>query len=293
MTRVDISRRDILQWGSGLALTELTGFRLPAAPPQEARHGALNLQLIRNATLKLRIGHKTLLIDPYLADQHAGRSYAGTLRSPLVPLPLRLDEILEGVDAVFISHLHSDHFDEVARSALPKTVPVLCPELIAPTIREAGFRLVHGILDRLAWSGLTLHLTGGRHGPEAVLPDMGEVHGFVLSGPGLPTLYWAGDSIWCLEVRAVLDRHAPATTVVHACGATWKGRGPLVMDESQVEAVLRYRASGRVIATHLDCVDHATVSRTDLARHMSRFPELASRLMIPADGEHLQLSMNA
>jgi L-ascorbate metabolism protein UlaG (beta-lactamase superfamily) len=293
VTSEKLSRRDVLQWGSGLALAELTGLRWPVPPRSNLGPEGFSLQLIRNATLKLRIGQRTLLVDPYLAGQHAGRSYAGILRSPLVPLPLRLEEILEGVDAVFVSHLHSDHFDEVAQSVLPKTMPILCPEAIAPSIRAAGFHSVVGITDRLAWLGLTLHLTAGKHGPAAVLPDMGTVHGFVLTGPGLATLYWVGDSIWCPEVRAVVDHFAPATTVVHACGATWKGLGPLVMDEAQVEALLNHHPSGRVVATHLDCVDHATVSRASLIRHMSTFPALMPRLLVPADGERLQLPAKA
>lgn len=292
MTRGDLSRRDILQWGSGLALAGLAGLRWPIPLRPAVEPESFSLQLIRNATLKLRIGRRTLLVDPYLAGQHAGRSYAGILRSPLVPLPLGLEEILEGVDAVFVSHLHSDHFDDVAQSLLPKAMPILCPEAIAPGIRATGFHSVMGITDRLTWLGLTLHLTAGKHGPEAVLPDMGPVHGFVLTGPGLPTLYWAGDSIWCPEVQAVLDCHAPAVTVVHACGATWKGLGPLVMDEAQVEALLNHQPSGKVVATHLDCVDHATVSRASLVGHMSKVPALMPRLLVPADGEHFQLAVN-
>lgn len=293
MTHEGLSRRDILQWGSGLALTELAGLSWPLPPQVSTRPEGFSLQLIRNATLKLRIGPRTLLVDPYLAEQHAGRSYAGTLRSPLAPLPMRLGEVLAGVDAVFVSHLHSDHFDEVAKSVLPKATPILCPEAIAPIIQAAGFRSVRGISERLDWFGLTLHLTRGKHGPEAVLPDMGEVHGFVLTGPDLPPFYWVGDSIWCPEVRAAVDRYTPVAMVVHACGATWNGMGPLVMDEAQVETVLRYLPSGKIIATHLDCVDHATVSRASLIAHMSTFPELRARLVVPADGERLQLPLNA
>jgi L-ascorbate metabolism protein UlaG (beta-lactamase superfamily) len=40
-------------------------------------------------------------------------------------------ELLRGVDAVFVSHLHSDHFDAAAQQLLPKDLPILCPAPIA------------------------------------------------------------------------------------------------------------------------------------------------------------------
>jgi len=292
MTSFRLPRRDLLKLGAGLAVSSLLGApRASDEHPVQASVAAMDLQLIRNATLRIRLGGKTLLVDPYLADQHQGRSYGGTHRSPLVPLPLTRASILEGVDAVFVSHLHSDHFDEVAREVLPKTLPILCPAALEARIREAGFRSVQGIPDSVDgfwdWQGLRLQLTGGRHGPDAVLPDMGPVNGFVLSAPGAPTLYWAGDTILCPEVQEALRRHRPDVLVVHGCGATWKGRGPLVMDESQIEGLLRTWTTGKVIVTHLDCVDHATVSRADLRRHFLNQPGLRSRLVIPEDGDTL------
>lgn len=251
---------------------------------------AIRLQLIRNATLKLRFDDRTLLVDPYLAGQHEGRMYGTRQRSPLVPLPMPVAEILDGVDAVFVSHLHSDHFDDAARRILPRAMPILCAEAIAVEIRACGFSDVVAIGAKHRWFEVTFELTGGRHGPDSVLAEMGAVHGFVASMPGAPTLYWVGDSIWCPEVRAAVDRHRPAHIIVHACGATWHGAGPLVMDEHHVEALLRHAPHADVVATHLDCVDHATTSRAQLQRHFRRAPGLLQRLRIPADGEVLLLA---
>jgi len=249
----------------------------------------MRLQLIRSATVKLQAGGSTLLVDPYLAPQGGGKSYAGALASPLVELPLPLEELLRDVDAVFVSHLHSDHFDDSARQLLRKDMPLLCPAAIAAPLREMGFLDVTAIDATLDWHGWQLTLTGGRHGPDEVLHALGEVHGFVLRTPGEPTLYWVGDSIWCAPVQDAVDRFSPDVVVAHTCGATWRGLGPLVMDAAHVEALLRHDPGCTVIATHLDTVDHATVSRADLAQHLSAWPELAARLRIPADGEWLAL----
>ncbi|MEZ0471766.1 MBL fold metallo-hydrolase [Luteimonas salinilitoris] len=247
------------------------------------------LHLIRNATLKLRFGGCTLLVDPYLVAQHEGKTYGGRLRSPLAPLPMPVADILNDVDAVFVSHLHSDHFDEAAKRLLPRELPVLCAAPIADGIRASGFAHVTVIDGGLHWSGTALELTGGRHGPDEVLAEMGAVHGFIATCPDAPTLYWVGDSIWCPEVRAAIGRHRPNYIVVHACGAAWKGVGPLVMDAHHVEALLRHAPWATVVATHMDCVDHATVSRVQLAQHFRSLPALRRRLRIPADGETLVL----
>lgn len=253
----------------------------------------MQFQLIRSATVKISAAGSTLLVDPYLAPRGGGKTYAGAQTSPLVDLPRPLEEILQGVDAVFVSHLHSDHFDAAAQQQLPKGLPILCPEAIAAPIRAMGFVQVTGIQGQLAWRGCTLHLTGGRHGPDDVLQAMGDVHGFVLQAPTEPTLYWAGDTVWCPEVQAALQHFDPAVVVVHACGATWRGVGPLVMDAAQVQAVLQAAPRITVVATHLDVVDHATVSRADLARHFAGLPDLSLRLRVPADGQTMAFALHA
>jgi L-ascorbate metabolism protein UlaG (beta-lactamase superfamily) len=283
-------RRRVLEAGVGIAAL---GPHVPAAMAADASRAralAMSVQLVRNATVKLRIGERTLLIDPYLAAKNEGYSYAGTTRSPLVALPMPVNELLAEVDAVFVSHLHSDHFDQAAREVLPRSLPMLCPAPLAPRLRQFGFERVTGIGGGIDWLGVRLDITGGRHGPDAVLAEMGDVNGLIVRASGAPPLYWVGDSIWCAPVRQAIDDFAPDTIVVHACGAAWEGKSPLVMDAQHVEAVLRHNVMANVIATHMDCVDHATVSRADLVQHFTSMPSLAARLRIPTDGEVVRLS---
>nr|MDJ0757268.1 MBL fold metallo-hydrolase [Ardenticatenaceae bacterium] len=80
----------------------------------------MNLQLIRNATLRIKYAGQTILIDPYLANKHTLPSYAGKSKNPLVDLPLPAAEVVAGVDLVIVSHLHGDHFDQAAQDLLPK-----------------------------------------------------------------------------------------------------------------------------------------------------------------------------
>lgn len=40
--------------------------------------------------------------------------------NPLVSLPTSIDDIISNIDAVIVTHLDTDHWDEAAKEALPK-----------------------------------------------------------------------------------------------------------------------------------------------------------------------------
>ena len=109
----------------------------------------MKIQLIRNATMKLSYAGQTILTDPMLSAKDAYDPFAGVARNPTVELPHTLEQILDRVDGVLVSHGHPDHFDSVASAALPKTIPVLCQPDDEQRITEEGFRTVMGIRYQL------------------------------------------------------------------------------------------------------------------------------------------------
>jgi L-ascorbate metabolism protein UlaG (beta-lactamase superfamily) len=199
-------------------------------------------------------------------------------------------EVVAGIDAVVISHLHSDHFDDVARSALPKGLLVLCPLRIADKIRGFGFTNVQPVGTGTRLGEITMSATAGHHGPPEVRDDMGPVSGFVFRAPTEPRFYWAGDTILCDEVREVIAAERPEVIVVHACGAAWGGIGPIVMDAEMALETVRLSRPAIVIATHMDAVDHATVSRSALRAARDRDADAGDRLRIPEDGDRLDFN---
>jgi L-ascorbate metabolism protein UlaG (beta-lactamase superfamily) len=247
----------------------------------------MQIQLIRSATLIVEMAGTRLLIDPWLAEKGQGRSYSGRAQSPLVDLPLPVEDIIGSIDAVLISHLHSDHFDDVAQRILPKQMPILCHGRDADSIRAMGFEQVLAMGEGIEVGSVHIRTTDGQHGPPEVLADMGEVSGFLLTANDEPLLYWAGDTILCPPVEAVLSEERPDVIVVHGCGALWDGKGPLVMDGEMVLDAVRLSGDGTVIVTHLDAVDHATVSRADIRRLAAAGAIGADRLLIPEDGDIL------
>ena len=54
---------------------------------------------------------------------------------------------------------------------------------------------------------LLIARTEGRHGTGEIGEAMAPVSGFVLAAPGEPTLYIAGDTILCDEVRAAVAEY--------------------------------------------------------------------------------------
>lgn len=249
----------------------------------------MRLQLIRNATLRLFYNNHLILIDPCLAPKHSLPSYADKSLNPTVDLPLSLPEILEGVEMVLVSHLHTDHFDDVAKTVVPKALPLFCQPGNESVFQAAGFEDVTVITEYIVWNGIRITRTTGQHGDTETAKLMGLVSGFVFEAEGEPTLYWAGDTIWYAPVEAVITEKRPSVIVSHSCGASWKGSAPIVMDAAQTVALCQFAPQSTVIATHMEALDHATVSREDLRRAAEEYHIPASQLLIPQDGETLSL----
>ncbi len=97
----------------------------------------MKIQLIRNATLRMTYAGHTFAIDPYLSPKHSLPSYAGNSPNPLVELPISPQAVIEGIEMVVVSHLHTDHFDQLAQEFLPKDTLILCQP--GNCIKSRGF----------------------------------------------------------------------------------------------------------------------------------------------------------
>ena len=234
---------------------------------------------------------RVLLVDPMLDDVGARSPVAGTAnerRNPLVPLPMPARSIVAGVDAVLVTHLHADHLDEAAISALPSSVPLFCQEEDGAKLRELGFSDVRpaAVGETLAFDGLRVTRTPALHGRGEVGEKMAPASGFVVADEGEPTLYVVGDSIWAEQVAAVIRLHEPHVTVVNAGAAQFLSGGPITMDVADVCDVAQSARSTQVVAVHMEAINHCLSTRTDLRRKLESMG-LAARVRVPADGEEL------
>ncbi|WP_411905689.1 MBL fold metallo-hydrolase [Rhizobium mayense] len=85
------------------------------------------------------------MIDPYFAPRHSLPSFTGRSPNPMTELPRSIDDILQGVELVIVSHLHTDHFDAVAKERVPKTLPILCQ----PVTKDVSATLASQMSPRL------------------------------------------------------------------------------------------------------------------------------------------------
>ena len=245
----------------------------------------MKIQLIRNATMKITYAGQTILTDPMLCPRHGLRSFAGIEENPIVDLPMDMEEILAGITGIIVSHTHSDHYEKTAEEVLPKGIPLFCQPGDESQIRKAGFQNVLPVASSCSWEGITLARTGGKHGSGKILERMGEVSGFVLQAQGEPTVYWAGDTIWCEETEHAVKTYQPDIIITHSGGATLPGFDPIIMDAAQTLKAFRASAKSVVVAVHMESLDHCPVRREDLRQEGNQAGMDSSRLLIPQDGE--------
>ena len=62
----------------------------------------MQLQLIRNATLRLTYAGRLVVIDPFLAAKHTLKSFVDRSPNPLVDLPCAPEEVIAGVEMAII-----------------------------------------------------------------------------------------------------------------------------------------------------------------------------------------------
>ncbi|TCZ76626.1 MBL fold metallo-hydrolase [Paenibacillus albiflavus] len=246
----------------------------------------MKLQLIRHATLWLQYAGLNLLIDPMFSSVGVNPPIAlsgNKRRNPLVPLPAAYQHALQP-DAVIVTHLHQDHWDEAAAEVLSHTTPILCQPGDESTFTASGFQFVTPIQESITIQGVTITRTGGQHGTGMIGKRMGQVSGFVLQAVEHPTLYIAGDTVWCDEVKHALDAYHPQVTIVNAGGARFVMGGPITMDANDVVKLCRYAPYTKVAAVHMDTINHCLVTRADLRQRIDN-EGLQDQVMIPEDGE--------
>jgi L-ascorbate metabolism protein UlaG (beta-lactamase superfamily) len=273
-------------------------YAAPDAAPATARQ-SVQVQQIRNATAKISYAGKTFLVDPFLAKKGSYPGFPGTfnsqLRNPLIDLPMPAKDILQGVDAVIVSHTHLDHWDGGDHQFVPKTIPLFVQdEADAKLIRGQGYTNVRILGENTVFEGVQLSKTGGQHGTDEMYTNkplaegLGKAMGIVFQAPGVKTVYVVGDTIWRSEVDQALAKFKPEVIILNAGDARMVGfTGSIIMGKDDVLHAYQRMPNATIVATHMDAINHMTLSRKELREHVKQHG-IQDRVRIPADGEILK-----
>jgi L-ascorbate metabolism protein UlaG (beta-lactamase superfamily) len=251
----------------------------------------MRIRLIRHATLLLEYNGHKLLVDPMLDPAEARppiQNSPNPRPNPLVELPITVEEVLSGIEAVLVTHTHSDHWDATAANRLPKSLPLFSqPEDVAK-FRAQQFAGVQSVTPSVRWEGIEIARTGGQHGKGEIAKAMAPVSGYVLRAPGEPTLYLAGDTIWCDEMQSALHDHQPQVIVVNAGAAQFLEGDPITMTADDVTRVCQAAPKAQVIAAHMEAINHCLLTRADLAFQLEA-ARVIGQVAIPQDGDWVEV----
>lgn len=248
---------------------------------------------IRNATVKIDVDGMVFLIDPLLAPKEAYEGFEGTLNShirwPRTELPFSIDEILQ-TDAVILTHLHPDHFDEYAIKLIPKNKDIFCQNQQDKEILEnLGFENIE-ILNENTYKGVKLIKTKGLHGSKETLNKakeiLGEVCGVIFISKNGKKLYLVGDSVYNEFVENEIKTHNPDYIVVNSCDAKLADNSSIIMSKEDVLKVNKTAKNATIIASHMGAINHLSLTRDEL-RNFAKKEKF--ELLIPEDGESLNL----
>ncbi|OBI81059.1 MBL fold metallo-hydrolase [Mycobacterium sp. 1245805.9] len=255
---------------------------------------ACAVTVLGGPTTVIDIAGRRIVMDPTF-DPPGEHAYLTKLAGPAVGA----DE-LGPVDAVLISHdQHPDNLDDDGRRM------ALAAPLVLTNPGAAG-RLGPPAVGVPAWESYDLPGGSGSlaaqavpavHGPADGQRDAGghvncEVTGFVLSGPGVPTVYLSGDNASMSAVKAVADRVGEVDVAVLFAGAARvppkeNGR-PLTLTSARAAAAAEVLGAKVVIPAHVDGWAHFSEGADEFAAAFDQ-AGIAGVLRVAAHGEWIDL----
>jgi L-ascorbate metabolism protein UlaG (beta-lactamase superfamily) len=195
------------------------------------------------------VGHGTVLVDldgvrlltdPLLRDRvvHLRR------HAPLPP-----PQLLAGLDAVLLTHLHRDHLDLPSLRRIGRQVPLVVPRGGGRLLLRRGFDSVREIApgEEIALGSLSVLATEARHhGGRGVMGARGPALGYVITGSR--RVYHAGDTDLFEGMRAI---GAPGLDLVLVPIWGWGSRlGPGHLDPLRAAQALELLSPRTAVPIH-------------------------------------------
>ena len=255
----------------------------------------MKIQHFRNATMVIETNEQVLLVDPMLGPK--GSMPPFTLfrfkpqKNPIVALPEICKPTLEKVTHCLITHRHPDHIDKKAEKYLiQKNIPVICSILDEKALKKKGLNVVQTVdyWKRQNFLGGKIEGIPARHGYGFVAKPAGNVMGFYIELPNQPSVYLSSDTIYTNHVDKVLKEYQPEISVLAAGSAQFDFFKPLLMTLDDIIKFIR-NAPGKVIANHMEAVNHCPTTREALKKRLMK-ERLLEKSYIPNDGDWIEIT---
>ncbi len=250
---------------------------------------------IRNATILVEFkfeGKKHgILVDPMFAPKGAIPSlkYATRKRrrNPLVELPMNMEDLKARVTCCLITHCQKGHFDHLDRAATKwlreNDILVFCSKQDVGFLTNKGLKVceLDPSLESRFLSG-SIGLVSCLHGKGIIGKMMAHGYGYYIELPGEPSIYITGDTILTNEVKAFVSQTQPDIIVLPAGGANFDLGGEIIMGLQDAIEIGKL-SSGKLIANHLEALDHCPVTRHSIHSEV-KIRGWEHRFFIPNDG---------
>jgi L-ascorbate metabolism protein UlaG (beta-lactamase superfamily) len=143
------------------------------------------------------LGHSTFLLGLPNGKRFVTDPWLG---NPKCPPQYSKPDTLNPVDVILVSHGHSDHTEDVIALARATDATVVCLFELGIYFADKGLQKVSdmGIGGTQTVAGVAITMTQAVHSSSIVedgrIVYLGTATGFVLRAPGMPTIYFAGDT---------------------------------------------------------------------------------------------------
>jgi L-ascorbate metabolism protein UlaG (beta-lactamase superfamily) len=249
----------------------------------------LTIQLVGGPTAILDYGGLRWLLDPALSPPG---EYAGLtkLTGPAIDVTVQ-----DPIDIVLLSHHHhADNLDPAGRAFLPSAGRVL-------STHRAAEELGGNVSGMEPWSDVELESPAGgtvkvtavhaQHGPDGSDEVQGPVLGFLLSTPGVDTIYVSGDNASRDVVRSIADRTGDIGVAILNAGAVQISkfdRAYLTLSADHAADVARILGAQVVIPLHFEGWSHFTQGADELIAAFAG-NGLSDRLVMLERGQRVEV----
>lgn len=256
----------------------------------------MRIHFYRNCTMKLEYGGKVFLVDPMFRAHgvtHQLKTTHYPEKPPLTDLPEAPEEIMKGVEAVLLTHVHPGHIDQEAADCIPKDMPFYTQNLNdKDLVRNYGMSKTQTINMTLSthYEDVDIIRVAGRHGDgkiQHVLNTMQNSSGIVLRKEGEKTVYITGDTVWCRGVREGIGYH-PDVIIAYLGHAQGEGMH-ITMGTEDLEKIQSAAPYAKIVCVHMETFENQELTR-DALRAYAMQRGFLDQLIIPENGDTIEFS---